>query len=139
MSDLRDDGYDVGFGKPPKSGQFQKGKSGNPKGRPKGTPDLKTILRKLLSAQVTITENGRKKRVSTLTATVMRLNEKALKGDMRAIEKLLSLAAEMAAELEAQREARSLGATDKEVMERFRNSVLAAGTDPSHEGDDNAG
>ena len=139
MSDAKDGGYDVGFGKPPKSGQFQKGKSGNPKGRPKGTPDLKTILRKLLSASVTITENGKKKRVSTLMATVMRLTEKALKGDMRAIEKLLALAAEMAAELEAQREDRALGATDAEVMERFRNSVLAAGTNPSDQGDDNAG
>ena len=47
--------------------------------------------------------------------------------------------AEMAAELEAQREARSLGATDTEVMERFTNSVLAAGTNPSHQGGDNAG
>ena len=139
MSNAKDDRYDVGFGKPPKSGQFQKGESGNPKGRPKGTSDLNTILRKLLSASVTITENGKKKRVSTLMATVMRLTEKALKGDMRAIEKLLSLAAEMAAELEAQREARSLGATDTEVMERFRNSVLAVGTDPSHQGGDNAG
>jgi hypothetical protein len=28
--------YDVGYGKPPKSGQFRPGKSGNPGGRPKG-------------------------------------------------------------------------------------------------------
>lgn len=27
--------YDVGYGKPPKSGQFKPGKSGNPKGRPR--------------------------------------------------------------------------------------------------------
>jgi len=30
-------GYDVGYGKPPKGGQFQKGQSGNPRGRPKGS------------------------------------------------------------------------------------------------------
>ena len=29
------DEYEVGYKKPPKSGQFQPGKSGNPKGRPK--------------------------------------------------------------------------------------------------------
>ena len=118
--------YEVGYGKPPKSGQFEKGKSGNPKGRPKGTPDLKTIVRKLLSSQVTITEGGRRKKVSTLTATVMRLNEKALKGDMRAIEKLLSLASEMAAELEAQRESRALTTRDAEIIKRFRASVLTS-------------
>ena len=27
--------YDVGFGKPPESGRFRSGVSGNPKGRPK--------------------------------------------------------------------------------------------------------
>lgn len=121
---MREDDYQVGYGKPPKDTQFEKGKSGNPKGRPKGTPDLKTIVRKLLSSQVTITASGKKKKVSTLTATVMRLNEKALKGDMRAIEKLLSLASDMAAELEAQKESRSLTARDAEIMDRFKASVL---------------
>ena len=121
---MREDDYQVGYGKPPKDTQFEKGKSGNPKGRPKGTPDLKTIVRKLLSSQVTITESGKKKKVSTLAATLMRLNEKALKGDMRAIEKLLSLASDMAAELEAQQESRSLTARDTEIIDRFKASVL---------------
>ncbi|MFZ3585531.1 DUF5681 domain-containing protein, partial [Loktanella sp. DJP18] len=29
-------GYSVGYAKPPESSRFKKGKSGNPKGRPKG-------------------------------------------------------------------------------------------------------
>ena len=28
--------YEVGYGKPPEASKFKKGKSGNPKGRPKG-------------------------------------------------------------------------------------------------------
>jgi hypothetical protein len=35
MSTYDDPGYEVGYGKPPQSTQFKKGKSGNPKGRPK--------------------------------------------------------------------------------------------------------
>ena len=134
MTDKTKNKYDVGFGKPPEAGQFKKGQSGNPKGRPKGTPDFKTIIRKMLSTQVTITEGGKKKRVSTLTATLMRLNEKSLKGDMRAIEKVLSLAVEMAAELESRKEGRTLSARDSEVMERFRQSILSSGASaPSKE------
>jgi len=41
--------YEVGKGKPPKATQFQKGKSGNEKGKQPGTRNTKTILRELLS------------------------------------------------------------------------------------------
>jgi Family of unknown function (DUF5681) len=33
-------GYKVGYGKPPKTTRFKKGKSGNPGGRPKGSLNL---------------------------------------------------------------------------------------------------
>jgi hypothetical protein len=36
--------YEVGYGKPPKHTQFQKGASGNAKGRLKGTKNLSTDL-----------------------------------------------------------------------------------------------
>ena len=37
------DSYEVGYGKPPKSTQFEKGVSGNPKGRPKKPLDFRSV------------------------------------------------------------------------------------------------
>ncbi len=36
--------YEVGYGKPPRHTRFQPGRSGNPRGRPKDTKNLKTDL-----------------------------------------------------------------------------------------------
>ncbi len=36
--------YSVGYGKPPKSSQFQPGQRANPSGRPKGQPTLQQIM-----------------------------------------------------------------------------------------------
>jgi hypothetical protein len=42
------DPYEVGFGKPPKQTRFKKGRSGNPRGRPRKRPDLYSELTKVL-------------------------------------------------------------------------------------------
>jgi hypothetical protein len=86
-----DDHELVGPGHPPKKHQFPKGKSGNPKGRPKGAKGLKTIFDKEVNERLSITVNGRKQSLSKLELTVKRLVEKAMKGEQRSIEKLLDM------------------------------------------------
>ena len=70
------DDYEVGYGKPPAKTKFQKGKSGNPSGRPKGKnpPNEPLDFQKVLIAEskspMTINEAGNKKKVSKLEALV---------------------------------------------------------------------
>jgi len=35
--------YEIGYGKPPKSHQWRRGQSGNPKGRPRGSRNRRTL------------------------------------------------------------------------------------------------
>ena len=79
----------VGRGHPPKHTQFPKGKSGNPKGRPKGSKNLTTLLREAADDQVFATIDGEKRKISKLQATTMQLATKAASGDQAAMKQFL--------------------------------------------------
>ena len=82
----------VGYKRPPTSHQFSKGKSGNSKGRPRGSRSFKTELREVLEQKIPVTENGRKVTITARQAMLMRLRQQALAGDGRAVDRLLRLA-----------------------------------------------
>ncbi len=84
--------YDVGFGKPPKQNRFRTGVSGNPRGRPKGRLNFKTILERSLLEKVVINENGVRKVVTKYEAAIKHLVNKAASGDLRALHQLTPLA-----------------------------------------------
>ena len=79
----------VGYGKPPEATRFKPGKSGNPKGRPKGSLNLATDLSAELGEQITVREGGRQHRISKQRALVKSLMAKALQGDVRAFGQLI--------------------------------------------------
>ena len=55
----------VGYGHPPKATRFQPGRSGNPRGRPKGRKTLISLVRTELERPVGfITENGERRLIS---------------------------------------------------------------------------
>jgi hypothetical protein len=73
----------TGYRRPPTESQFKKGVSGNPKGRPKGSSNFKTLLEKELAQKIVVTENGRRKSLTRLQAVVKRLVAGGLQGDQK--------------------------------------------------------
>lgn len=83
--------YEIGYRRPPESGRFKKGKSGNPKGRPKGSTNFLTILEKELNQSIVVNENGKKKTITRMQAMVKRIVAGALQGDLKALMTLFEI------------------------------------------------
>jgi hypothetical protein len=81
--------YEIGYARPPKSGQFKKGQSGNKRGRPKGSKLFSETVVEALDEKVTISENGRRRIITKREALAKQLVNKAAGGDIKSI-KLLS-------------------------------------------------
>lgn len=81
--------YEIGYKKPPKDSQFRPGQSGNKKGRPKDHRNTYNMLTEVLDQKICIKENGRDLRISKKLAMIMQLVNKAVKGDVKAINSLL--------------------------------------------------
>lgn len=78
--------YNVGYGKPPTEHRFQKGKSGNPKGRPRKTPserDLPAMLLDEIFRLVPVNENGKAKNVPLIQIVIRNELSRAAKGAQR--------------------------------------------------------
>ena len=89
---------ELGYLKPPIDKPFKKGQSGNPRGRPKGSKNARTIVNETLNRTVTIKENGRTRRVKFLEAFVHQLAAKALNGSTHDQSALFKLIHEYASE-----------------------------------------
>ena len=120
------DEYDVGYKKPPKHTQFQKGHSGNPKGRPKGTKNFKTDLLEELSEQVLITEGGNETRVSKQRAILKRAAQKALSGDARSISMMIGWVIHVLGINPESSDEEDLSPTEEDILENYYSNVYQA-------------
>jgi Family of unknown function (DUF5681) len=111
--------YVVGYGRPPKATQFAAGKSGNPKGRPKGSRTVGAILQDILSQKIAVTENGKTRRVPTLEVMFRRLVNDAIRRDAAALKLLLPLIDRYAASPETELRLGELLAEDQAILSQY--------------------
>ena len=112
--------YGIGYGKPPRATQFMKGQSGNPKGRPKGTRNLKSDLLDELQERVLIREGTNSTQVSKQRAIIKRLIAKSINGDTRSMNIALNLMLRLLEPYFEDDPGEPLGEQEREILETLQ-------------------
>jgi hypothetical protein len=113
----------AGYGNPPKHSRFQKGKSGNPKGRPKGSKNIATAVLALLRKKFTVTDNGEKKRLTGSEVVANKVFAQAAASNPRAVLLLMDIEAKRLGEGSA--EPTEDSELDMTILESFRKTYQA--------------
>lgn len=95
-----EDGYEIGYKKPPKHTRWKKGESGNGRGRPKKRvklSDFESAFEGALNTLISVSENGSVRQIKKLNALATQTVNKALKGNHQATNLVLSIFARRAA------------------------------------------
>lgn len=116
--------YAVGYRRPPIHAQFKKGQSGNPKGRPKASKNFKTDLLETLKTPIRVTQNGQQKTLSTQKAAMLQLREQALRGNPRALDRLLDFALKLNNDDATGTDASQRTQEDQTIFERYKSRLL---------------
>src|SRR5262245_17518328 len=90
--------YLVGYGKPPVATRFKPGQSGNPRGRPKGHRNFRTVVDEMLNERVTIREGDRRRVVTKREALIRSHINNALRGDWKAVISVINIDSRIADE-----------------------------------------
>jgi Family of unknown function (DUF5681) len=88
---LHADLHRVGYRRPPVHSRFQKGQSGNPRGRPKKVPDFMEDAAEVFGGAVTGQAKGKPITLPMVQAMFRTLCRQALKGDNGALRRVVEL------------------------------------------------
>jgi hypothetical protein len=111
----------VGYRRPPKTTQFKKGRSGNPRGRPKDKRNIGKVLLDVTEQKIAVTENGKTRRMPALEVMLRRLANDAIQNDQSALKLFVSLLDRYAdlTETTVVPDISEVLAEDREILERY--------------------
>jgi Family of unknown function (DUF5681) len=112
--------YEVGYGKPPSHTRFVEGQSGNPRGRPPGAKNMKTLLTKALNELVVVTDNGGRRKVSKRAAIVTQLVNRSAKADFKAIQILLGMIRDIESDSDPHSSDPTFTEADQRIIQRIQ-------------------
>ena len=127
MSPEQPSDYEVGYGKPPRHRRFEPGRSGNPRGRPPGSKNLSSLLKKALDEPVVVVENNRRRRIAKREAIVTQFVNQSAKGDLKATQLLLSILRDLESRAEpGAADADKITEADQQIIKRIRARLRGA-------------
>jgi hypothetical protein len=80
---------EVGYGRPPKASRWKPGQSGNPSGKKKGTKNGATILQEIMQRMISVSDNGKVRKITVQEGLYVAHVTRGLKGDLKAATFLL--------------------------------------------------
>ncbi len=99
----------------------RRAQSGNPRGRPPGSKNLTTFLNDALNETVTITENGRRRKITKRQAVIKQLVNKSASADARSLKILLDLMLNLEARARSSAvPTPAVGPADEEVLAQLK-------------------
>ena len=111
--------HGIGYGRPPTSTQFQPGQSGNPAGRPRGARNVSSLAREALERPINVKVKGASRKMTVRKAAYLRLAERAVAGDVKALDYLLALESDERAPQSDQPDTERSAAKDLEILQDF--------------------
>jgi hypothetical protein len=123
--------YDVGYSRPPKGTRFKPGQSGNPTGYRKGSKSIGARLQELMNSKVTVTENGRSRRISRLDVLLHQLTNDAMRGDPRALKLLMEFLNRYGAEVEGNGRLEEVTSDDLKILSDYLPKTGRSDSNPN--------
>lgn len=117
----------VGYGSTPEHSRWQKGQSGNPRGRPKGKANFVTDLTAELAETIQITEGGKSRSITKQRALLKSLTAKGIKGDIRAAQLMMNWARAVVEDSGAERTVPPLSVEDRKILEDYLKRTRVPG------------